>query len=247
MSPKLLHEGAILVADSHTAAWRTAFIDFLAALERGDIHTTQLVLMGDNFDLLFGPVKKTIRDNDTSIELLNRLSCKMEIIYLEGNHDFRIASLFPDIYVVDRSHQPLILSFNNERIALFHGDIKVPLGYALYTSLIRNQLILFCLNLINEIFGGIIINKLSKQMQRKNHCKKIENFEDIAQRHISAPWSEKCDVIIEGHYHQNRTFALDGMKYFNLGAFACKERYYVVKSLQNQTVLDEVIFHKEPR
>lgn len=247
MFPKLLHEGAIFVADSHAAPWRTAFIDFLGALERGDIHTTQLVLMGDNFDLLFGPVTQTIRDNHASIELLNRLASKIEIIYLEGNHDFRLRSLFPDIYVVDRSHQPLILSFNDERIALFHGDIKVPFGYALYTGLIRNRTILFCLNLINEIFDGIIINTLSKQMQRKNHCKKIENFESIAKRHNSASWADQCDIIIEGHYHQNATFELDGVKYYNLGAFACNERYYVVKSSQDQTVLDEVIFHKEPR
>ena len=202
--------------------------------------------MGDNFDLLFEPVVQTLRNNHGYIGLLNRLSHKMEIIYLEGNHDFRLTSLFPDIYVVDRSHQPLMLSFKDERIALFHGDIKVPFGYAFYTTLIRNRPILFCLNLINEIFGGIIINKLSQQMQRKNHCKKIENFEQIAKRHSSAPWKDKCDIIIEGHYHQNAAFEFDGVKYYNLGAFACNERYYVVKSSQNRIALDEAIFHKEP-
>lgn len=247
MSPKLLHEGAILVADSHCAPWRTTFIDFLGALERGEIHTTQLILMGDNFDLLFGPVSQTQRDNHLSIELLNRLALKMEIIYLEGNHDFRLDSLFPEINVISRSHQPLILSYKNERIALLHGDMKVPFGYALYTYLIRNRPILFCLNLINEMFKGIIINTLSKQMQRKNHCQKIQNFETIAARHSTAPWANKCDVLIEGHFHQNRTFDLDGVKYYNLGAFACNERYYVVKFSQDRTIIDEAIFHKEPR
>lgn len=247
MSPKQLHEGAILVADSHCAAWRTAFIDFLDALESGEIHTTQLVLMGDNFDLLFGPVSQTLRDNHASIELLNRLSQKMEIIYLEGNHDFRLTSLFPQIYVVDRAQQPLILTYQEQRVALLHGDLKVPFGYSLYTSLIRNRPILFCLNIINRVFNGIIINKLSLQMQRKNHCLKIQNFEAIAARHSTAPWVDKCDVIIEGHFHQNRTLDLGKLKYINLGAFACNERYYVVKSLQDRTILDEAIFHKEPR
>lgn len=247
MSPKLLHEGAILVADSHCASWRTPFIDFLGALERGEIHTTQLILMGDNFDLLFGPVTQTLHDNRDSIERLNRLSQKMEIIYLEGNHDFRLTSLFPNIYVVGRSQQPLILSHAKQRIALLHGDLKVPFGYSIYTSLIRNRPILFCLNIINMIFKGIIINTLSKQMQRKNHCQKIQNFETIAARHSTAPWANKCDVLIEGHFHQNRTFDLDGAKYYNLGAFACNERYYVVKFLQDRTILDEAIFHKEPR
>ena len=247
MSPKLLHEGAILVADSHCAIWRTEFIDFLAALESGEIHTTQLVLMGDNFDLLFGPVTQTLHENRDSIELLNRLSQKIEIIYLEGNHDFRLTSLFPDIYVVGRSQQPLILAYEEQRVALLHGDLRVPFGYSLYTCLIRNRPILFCLNIINTLFDGVIINKLSQQMQRKSHCHKIKNFEAIAARHSSAPWVGKCDVIIEGHFHQNLRLDIDRLKYINLGAFACNERYYVVKSSQDRTILDEAIFHKEPR
>ncbi|MDP3301224.1 MAG: UDP-2,3-diacylglucosamine hydrolase [Sulfuricurvum sp.] len=247
MSPKLLHEGAILVADSHCASWRTPFINFLGALERGEIKTTQLVLMGDNFDLLFGPVTQTLHDNSDSIERLNRLSQTIEIIYLEGNHDFRLTSLFPNIYVVGRSQQPLILTHGKQRIALLHGDLKVPFGYSLYTSLIRNRPILFCLNIINTIFNGIIINTLSKQMQRKNHCQKIQNFETIAARHSTAPWVNKCNVVIEGHFHQNRTFNIGKLKYINLGAFACNERYYVVKSTEDRTIIDEAIFHKEPR
>ena len=247
MFPKVLHEGAILVADSHCASWRTPFIDFLAALEHGEIQTTQLVLMGDNFDLLFGPVAQTLEDNRDSIERLNRLSQKIEIIYLEGNHDFRLTSLFPNIYVVGRSQQPLILAHGEQRIALLHGDLEVPFGYSLYTSLIRNRPILFCLNIINTVFNGLIINTLSKQMQRKNHCQKIQNFEAIAARHSTAPWTNECDVLIEGHFHQNRTFDIAKLKYVNLGAFACNERYYVVKSLQDRTIVDEAIFHKEPR
>ena len=203
--------------------------------------------MGDNFDLLFGSVTQTLRDNRDSIELLNRLSQKIEIIYLEGNHDFRLTSLFPDIYVVGRSQQPLILSYQEQHVALLHGDLNVPFGYSLYTSLIRNRPILFCLNLINEIFDGVIINKLSQQMQRKNHCQKIQNFEAIAARHSSSLWAGKCDLIIEGHFHQNRTFDVGRLKYINLGAFACNERYYVVKFLEDRTILDEAIFHKEPR
>ncbi|MDP1784382.1 MAG: UDP-2,3-diacylglucosamine hydrolase [Sulfuricurvum sp.] len=247
MSLKTLHEGAILVADSHCASWRTPFIDFLKALERREIQTTQLILMGDNFDLLFGSVEETLRINSEAIELLNRLALTIEIFYLEGNHDFRLTSLFPHVHVVERGNQPLILSFENLRIALLHGDITVPLGYQIYTGLIRNRFILFCLNILNAVFWGIIIKKLSQQMQGKNHCKKIENFEEIAARHNSASWVSECDVIIEGHYHQNRSFDFEKLKYYNLAAFACNERYYVVKSPQNQTILDEVIFHKELR
>ena len=247
MSLKELQEGAILVADSHYAPWRTAFIDFLQALENGDIQTTQLILMGDNCDLLFGPISETSRLNQDLIALLNALSMKMEIIYLEGNHDFRLASLFPNITVIARNQQPFILNYGSQTIALLHGDIDVPLGYEIYTALIRNRPILYALNSINTLLGGAIITWLSHDMQRKNHCKKIENFEIIARRHRKRKWISRCDVVIEGHYHQNKSFDFDSYRYINLGAFACNERYYVVKSAQDRFILDEAMFHKEPK
>ncbi|MCX6073448.1 MAG: UDP-2,3-diacylglucosamine hydrolase [Campylobacterales bacterium] len=242
-----LHEGAILVADSHYAPWRTPFIDFLSALDKGEIQTPQLILMGDNFDLLFGSITQTLLLNRSAIDLLNSLSLKIPIIYLEGNHDFQLSAIFPHIRVIDRTHQPLILNHNGSRVALLHGDIGVPLGYKIYTAFIRNRLILLGLNFLNEKFGGFIINGLSRQMQRKNHCQQIDNFEFIAKRHSRAEWIKGCDMVIEGHYHQNRSFYYSQLIYKNLGAFACNERYYSVKSFQNQSALEEVIFHKEPQ
>ncbi|MDD2828503.1 MAG: UDP-2,3-diacylglucosamine hydrolase [Sulfuricurvum sp.] len=242
-----LQEGAILIADSHAAPWRTQFIDFLHALDLGEIQTPQLILMGDNFDLLFGPIPSTHTLNEEGLNLLNRLSQKIEIWYFEGNHDFRLTSLFPHIRVIPLKRQPFFVEFQGKQIALLHGDIIVPLGYRIYTALIRNSSILALLNLIDTLLGGVIIHWLCEQMQRKRHCKKIENFEHIAQRFEGEMWLEECDMIIEGHYHQNRQFHFEKYNYINLGAFACNERIYVVKSSQSQINLEEVIFQKEPR
>ncbi len=247
MSLKELHTGAILVADSHYAPWRTSFIDFLRALESGKIQTTQLILMGDNCDLLFGPISETSRLNQDIITLLNSLSKNMEILYLEGNHDFRLASIFPNITVITRAQQPFMMSYGSETIALLHGDIGVPWGYELYTALIRNRPLLYLLNHLNNCFGGFIIKRLSEQMKRKNHCHSIENFGTIAHRHKNEEWVVQCDIIIEGHYHQNKSFDFEMYRYINLGAFACNERVYVVKSLQDRFILDEAMFHKEPK
>lgn len=247
MSLKELHEGAVFVADSHYAPWRTPFIDFLRAVESGKIQTTQLILMGDNCDLLFGPIDETSLLNQELIALLNSLSVKIEILYLEGNHDFRLAAIFPSILVIPREKQPFIMGYGSQKIALLHGDVGVALGYKFYTALIRNRPILYGLNILNTLFGGAIIKWLSRDMQRKNHCKKIENFEAIAHRHSGKEWLDECDIVIEGHYHQNKSFDFETYRYINLGAFACNERYYVVKSLQNQLILDEALFSKEPR
>lgn len=171
----------------------------------------------------------------------------MEILYLEGNHDFRLASIFPNITVITRAQQPFMMSYGSETIALLHGDIGVPWGYELYTALIRNRPLLYLLNHLNNCFGGFIIKRLSEQMKRKNHCHSIENFGTIAHRHKNEEWVVQCDIIIEGHYHQNKSFDFEMYRYINLGAFACNERVYVVKSLQDRFILDEAMFHKEPK
>lgn len=246
MSHKSLHEGAILVADSHCAPWRTPFIDFLSAIEAGKISTTQLILMGDNFDLLFGSISQTLELNTRSIDLLNRLSNTIEIIYLEGNHDFVLESIFPNILVVPLEEQPLFLECRGEKIALLHGDIHVPTGYKIYTFLIRNRVILKCLNYLNNWFGGFIIKRLIDSMQRKHHCKTINTFEALAHRLVGEKWITQCDRVIEGHYHQNQSFEFDEYRYDNLGAFACKERYYSVEFVQERMILHEMMFAKEP-
>jgi len=247
MSHKPLQNGAILIADAHCAPWRTPFIDFLYTLESGEITTTQLILMGDILDMLYGPIPRTYEYNTEAIGLLNRLSSVIEIIYLEGNHDFLIGDLFPKIEVIRRGNQPLMMMHEGKTIALSHGDSNMGFGYELYTALIRNPLILAGLRGIDTLGGGFIVAWLEKQMKRKNHCREIEHFETLIHNRIASLKLSLVDVLIEGHFHQNRTFQINSLNYINLGAFACNERYFSVQSSQNQPLLHEAVFRKEPR
>jgi UDP-2,3-diacylglucosamine hydrolase len=240
MSLNQLKEGAIFVADSHYAPWNPLFLDFLSALENKEIETSQLILMGDNFDLLFGSVAQTHSLNARAIALLNRLSRSIDIVYLEGNHDFRLKRLFPHVQIIGRENQPYIATFGHSKVALFHGDVHTAFGYGFYTALIRNRAILYLLNVINEIFGGIIINRLIASMKRKNHCAYISNFEEIARRHCDV--SGDVDIVIEGHFHQNRSFDFETLHYINLGAFVCDGRYYRLRSFEDTVRLDEEFY-----
>ena len=66
MSPKplQLHDGAILIGDAHYSHLRPQFLDFLKTIASGKIKTTQLILMGDIFDQLFGGVAFTLERNE---------------------------------------------------------------------------------------------------------------------------------------------------------------------------------------
>ena len=96
----ILQEGAILIADAHYSDKYPQFFTFLKALESGAIKTNQLILMGDMFELLFGVISQTKKDNAKEIALLNKLSESMEVIYFEGNHDFGLKKIFPKVLVI---------------------------------------------------------------------------------------------------------------------------------------------------
>jgi len=242
MSPKTLQEGAILIADAHCAPWRTSFIDFLHALESDEIMTPQLILMGDIFDMLYGPIPRSHGYNTEGIDLLKRLCKKIQIIYLEGNHDFLLGDVFPEITVVRRESQPIVMDYNGKKIALSHGDSTMGFGYEVYTALIRSPLVLSLLRLIDTIGNGCIVGWLEKQMKRKSHCRNIENFERLIEKRLKAFKSGSVDVLIEGHFHQNRSIKFPQFDYINVGAFACNERYFTVQSIQNKTLLRECSF-----
>lgn len=247
LNPFVVNEGAIFVADAHYAPWRPAFLDFLRGVESGEIETPQLILMGDVFDLLFGDVDATLTLNHEAIALLNRLAERMDILYLEGNHDFRLGTVFPDIRVVPRQGQPFRAEYKEQTVSLSHGDTRMGFGYELYTAFIRNSVILKVLNRLDQWKNNFIVKRLMVAMERKYHCKPIENFSQLIHNRLDESGMGDADIIIEGHFHQNSSFELSGKRYINLGAFACNERYYAVQSPQNSMVLKEVFLSKEPR
>ncbi len=238
----ILQEGAILVADAHYSQAYPQFYTFLKAIDSGKIKTKQLILMGDMFELLFGVIKQTHEDNAEEIALLNKLSKRIEIIYFEGNHDFGLQRIFPEIMVFPLHKQPQITELNGQRIKLSHGDTNTPLGYQIYTKLIRNPVILFVIGLADKVCAHCIISWLKRRGEKKDPCYKIRGFKEIIYKRLKPLKSETLDVVIEGHFHQDLSFTLYGFDYINLASFACNQKYFTVQSNQEQLVLQETLF-----
>ena len=234
-----IKEGAFVISDAHYSHRRPQFLEFLKAIQSKKLFPTQLILMGDIFDALFGGIQKTIDKNQEAISSINELSQNIEVIYLEGNHDFNLKKIFPHAKVFKIQEQPLEGRVNNKKVLLAHGDFDGALGYKIYTYLIRNKFILNFLNL----FDGYILNKLDKYLNKKDDCKKLSWFEDFIKKRISNNY--ECEYFIEGHFHQNKTIKIDKINYINLGAFACNQRYFSVEFGKDKVFLKEKKFSKE--
>ena len=238
-----IKEGAFVVSDAHYSEFRPHFLDFLKEIHSKKLQPTQLIFLGDIFDILFYEIPYSKEINKEAIKLINEISKTIEIIYLEGNHDFNLAKIFPHAKVFPISKQPLACKFGDKKILLAHGDFGSVLKYRIYTAIIRNSFTLNFLRVLDTVLNHLIIKKLDDYLSKKEDCKEFVGFEEFISNRLENKY--ECDYFIEGHFHQNRVVVFDKFRYINLGVFACNQRYFTVKSSKDIKLLEEKIFSKE--
>ena len=238
-----LKEGAFIVSDAHYSHLRPELLQLMQDIESKKLRPTQLILMGDIFDALFGDVERTHTINELMLASINAISQSIEVIYLEGNHDFNLAKLFPHAKVFSFKMQPVIATYGSKKVALAHGDFDGTLSYQIYTALIRSRIVMWILKSFDSLFNHVILNKLDSYLGKKDDCKEFRDFREFIQRRHLEKY--ECDYFVEGHFHQNRSFTFEKFHYINLAAFACNQRCFIVESLKDKELLKEKIFSKE--
>lgn len=226
-----IKDGAIFVADVHFNPNRDEFLKFLYKIKNGDLQTPQLFLMGDIFDFLAGEIEYFKTQNREVIELINQLSTMTQIFYFEGNHDYNLSSLFPNVKVFPRETQPALFDWNDKKVALAHGDIFTPFGYNLYTAIIRNHPLLVFLNAIDT--NNWLTKKIDFWLRGKNLSHLFSNFDEFAETRLALYKNHlDIDIVIEGHFHQGRLYENQAWKklYFNLPSFALDGNYLKIKN-----------------
>jgi UDP-2,3-diacylglucosamine hydrolase len=210
-------KGAVFVADVHYKRGDEEFLEFLRFLLKKP--PSQLFLVGDIFHLLL-PFNYLIEYNKEAIDLIEKIALKTEVYYTSGNHDFNLKPIFKNVKISD--------AFVDEEKSIFitHGDLTdKDRFYKLYVFLIRTYLGNKLLNLVSFNF---VNNWLFKAILKKNvKCLKIFEFKTKIKSKIA---DINYKMIIEGHYHQNKSFDFGDKVYVNLGAFACDKSYHVLEN-----------------
>lgn len=215
-----IKESALFIADSHYPHHGDAFLEILKKLESKEIEVSQLFLMGDNFDLLFGHNTYIQSFSQEAITLLQRLSHTLEIHYFEGNHDFCLEDIFPNMHVYSRKEQPKIFMLGEKKVAISHGDkYATGIGYDLYCKILRNKTTLRLL----KPFEKMIINHRLQKLSEKDICHAFHGFEKRV-KSILEHYKE-VELVIEGHFHQARILG----KYISLPSQACQGMIAVVE------------------
>ena len=232
-----IYENSILISDVHydSEYRKQDFENFLQFIEENP--PPQLIFFGDIFDLLFGNIEYLESKNQKIIQKLNFLGSKFEIIYLEGNHDFNLKYMFPNLKIIPISQQPFLMRFGKEKILISHGDYSVKGFFHFYRRFINKSKVLKILNFINKLINGKIIKTLEIQQKKKQKCYEILNFQDIIKSKLK---DISCDTFIDGHYHQGSRFKINNINYINLFSFACNQIYFIVKSKHNSIFIKNI-------
>jgi UDP-2,3-diacylglucosamine hydrolase len=236
MGVKRLREGAFFIADSHYPHFGDELVEILKAIHSGNLDSQQLILMGDIFDLLFGCGRYIETFSKEAIELINLLSKEIEVIYLEGNHDFYLEKIFDDVQIYSRERQPVRFELNGKDVMLSHGDrFEMGLGYEIYTFLIRHPTVLRGLKVIERL----IVDKNIQRLRCKNICREFSKFDERV-REIVKHYPKESSMIIEGHYHQG--IKLEKYKYISLPSLVCQKAVATVRGGEIVFVeIDEVL------
>lgn len=219
--PICLNENAVFIADSHYPHHGEDFLKLLKSINSKEVEVSQLFLMGDNFDLLFGHIEYIKSFSKEVIDILNEISLDIDVYYLEGNHDFNLKSIFPNMNVYRREEQPLTCTLNNTKVALSHGDkYTMGFGYNLYSKILRSTTFL---KLVKPL-SSFIINYQMNALKDKNICHEYVGF-DVRVKRVLEHY-EDYDLVIEGHYHQSKVIG----KYVSLPSLACQGEVGVVEN-----------------
>ena len=215
-----IKENALFVADAHYPHHGEEFLTLLQHIKNNTIQTPQLFLMGDIFDLLFGHNNYIQTFSKKAIELIQELSKNIEIIYLEGNHDFCLKDIFPYVKVYSREEQPVHYKLDKQNVYLSHGDLyETGFGYNLYSKILRKKTTLTLL----KPFEKQIIDHRMKKLKAKKICGDFVNYQkrfDAIRSHYP-----KNALIIEGHFHQ----AVIHKNYISLPSLACQGEVGVIE------------------
>ena len=218
--PNQIKEHALFIADAHYPHHGEEFLTLLKKIQNNTIQTPQLFLMGDIFDLLFGYNDYIQTFSKEAIKLLQELSKTIEIVYIEGNHDFCLKEIFPNIKVYSREEQPIHYTLKGQDLYLSHGDrYERGFVYNLYTKILRKKTTLTLL----KPFEKQIIDHRIKKLKAKKICGNFIGYE----KKFNAIRSHypKDSLIIEGHFHQ----AVIHKNYISLPSLACQGEVGVVE------------------
>jgi len=200
---------AIIISDIHLGSdvcQAKKLISFFATIEDGTNPTKSIILNGDLFDSW--DFRKLKKSHWRVLSYIRKLSKKVNIIWVAGNHDGP-AEVISHLLGVEFLEEYILYS-GDKKILVLHGDR--------FDSVISNQpmLVYFAdkiYKLIQKIDKSFYLAKLAKKSSKTF----MRNAEIIEKKSIEHMKKIGCNVVCCGHVHYANSKPHTG--YYNSGSW----------------------------
>jgi UDP-2,3-diacylglucosamine pyrophosphatase LpxH len=202
---------AIIISDIHLGSANCQARNLCHFLERigtDELPPARLILNGDVFDSIdFRRLKKT---HWKVLSLLRKLSDRIDIIWLCGNHDgsAEIVSHLLGVQVADE----FILESGSEKILILHGHVFDEfLDAHPFLTWLGDSIYLLLQKIDRTHYFAKLAKRNSKTFLR---CSRI-----IEEKSIRHARHQKCTAVCCGHTHHAMMNTTEQIHYFNSGCW----------------------------
>ena len=194
----------VVIADIHLKRKddnKDAVVKFLKNIV---VKYDKLIILGDFFEFWFGFKDIIIYDYFEILhEFKNLINKNIDIIYIEGNHDFCLGDFIEHlgVKIFSESYQ---FEINDKKFLAIHGDtinIENDKFYAKLRKFLRSNFAIFLMNNLPVSLILKIADKFSNASRK--YLYKEHNLKNIIK---SFKYKEEYDIVLSGHFHQNFSF-----------------------------------------
>lgn len=200
-----------------------AFLRLLDDIKNTD-ELTDFFMVGDIFEMWLDDRGFFVNKHKDVIDKIRDIAKTKNVHYFEGNHDFQLGSLWPDIgvKVYPDEHE---FNIRGRKVLVAHGDLlnKDDKNYLRLRWLLRTPLFKIIIRFL-PTFLLVKLGALLSTTEQKEAptTEQKEEFLKSWKKWTSDLYLEKeYDVFICGHYHVNAdvTFKETGARAVNLGTW----------------------------
>lgn len=180
---------------------------FLKSLESGERPATHLFLLGDIFDLWVGPHDFFRQRFAPLVDVIHRLSRRIQVEYFEGNHDVHVRKFWEGTLGIPCWVSERYVELGGRLVRLEHGDLINPedKAYLRWRSVLRQP----AMEVLAQVLPGPVIQGigdwLSQASRRRSHVTRRDRENEL--RQMIRTYAEESfrripfDAIITGHMH----------------------------------------------
>lgn len=191
----------IFIADCHLKGLDDPNQKALSTFLDGLFKIDKLIILGDFFDFWVGLNNIVYEQYKPVLKSLFALSeSGVEIIYIEGNHDFHMGPYFTETLKAKVYDHTCGLLLDDKRIYMAHGDtINMTTGYQIFRSLLRGPLLKFLKTVVPPLVAWNIGSALSQGS--RNYAKKAPAIEKAQKEFAKEKLGSGFDGVILAHSH----------------------------------------------